>query len=116
MAPGRYFVVNTTTKRILSGPLVLDSGAVGTWALPPGGTLILEAAAAPGGYTFPTAPVDPADALRTKAAQALTVNAVFLALPAPTNPQLITHVQRLTREINALIRLELQQLDDTSDT
>lgn len=116
MALGRYFVVDAVAKRILSGPLVLDSTAVATWPLPPGGTLIVEAAALAGGYTFPAAPVDPADVLRGKAAQALTVNAAFLALSSPSNPQVVTQVQRLTRETNALIRLLLQQLDDTSDT
>ncbi len=54
--------------------------------------------------------------LRSKAQQALAVNATFLALGAPTNPQVIAQVQRLTRENTAIIRLLLGLLDDTSGT
>ncbi len=54
--------------------------------------------------------------LRTKAQQALTANATFLALAAPTNAQALAQTKTLTRECNALIRLLLHQLDDVSDT
>lgn len=58
-----------------------------------------------------------ADAVRAKAAQALASNAAFLAIANPTNAQAVTQVQRLTREVNAIIRLLVtQQFDDVSDT
>lgn len=54
--------------------------------------------------------------IRAKAAQALTVNATFLAIASPTAAQVTTQVQRLTRECNALIRLMIGALDDAADT
>lgn len=54
--------------------------------------------------------------LQSKARAALNANAIFLALAAPTNPQVVAQVQRLTRETNALIRLLIGNdlLDDTA--
>lgn len=54
------------------------------------------------------------DDLRTKALAALTANATFLAIGAPTNGQISTQVQRLTRECNGLIRLMLNIIDDAA--
>jgi hypothetical protein len=54
--------------------------------------------------------------LRTKAQQALATNDAFLAIASPTNAQVVTQVQRLTRENSALIRLVLRTLDSTSGT
>lgn len=54
--------------------------------------------------------------LRAKADAALTGNATFLAIAAPTNAQTLAQVQLLTKESNALIRLVLDKLDSTSGT
>lgn len=56
------------------------------------------------------------EAIRVKAQQALAGNQTFLALASPTNAQTLAQVKSLTRQMNALIRLQLQQLDDISDT
>jgi hypothetical protein len=57
-----------------------------------------------------------ASTLHTKASQALTANAAYLAIPAPTATEVRTQTERLTREVNGLIRLLLNQLDDISGT
>jgi hypothetical protein len=54
--------------------------------------------------------------LLVKARQALTSNDAFLALGAPTNAQVLTQVQRLTRESSALIRFALSDTSDTAGT
>lgn len=54
--------------------------------------------------------------LQARAAAALTANATFLAIASPTQAQTLAHVQRLTKENNALIRLALGLLSDISDT
>lgn len=70
---------------------------------------------------------DNRDQLRARASHALTTNAAYLAQPAvpasPTNAQLIAavrvirqQVDALTRQANGLIRIELSQLDDITDS
>jgi hypothetical protein len=54
--------------------------------------------------------------VETKAVQALTANATFLALASPTNAQTLAQVKTLTRECNGLIRLLLGLFDDMSGT
>lgn len=51
-----------------------------------------------------------------KAQTALGANATFLALSPPTNAQVVAQVQALTRQMNALIKLTLSQLNDTTGT
>jgi hypothetical protein len=54
--------------------------------------------------------------VRARAQAALTANATFLALSAPTTAQTLAQVQRLTRQTNATIRLLLGLLADITDT
>jgi hypothetical protein len=55
-------------------------------------------------------------ALLAKVPTALTANATYLALGAPTNAQTLAQVQRLTRQVNALLKLRANDLADTSGT
>lgn len=54
--------------------------------------------------------------LLAKAKAALTVNTTFLGIASPTNAQVIAQVKALTRQVNALIKLEVRDLLDTSGT
>lgn len=63
-----------------------------------------------------TQAVDNREALLVKAAQALTNNATFLAIASPTQAQAVTQVKALTRQVNALIRMQLGDTADISDT
>lgn len=51
-----------------------------------------------------------------KAITALTGNATYLALGSPTNAQNLAQIRALTRQMNALIKLTLNQLDDVTGT
>lgn len=57
-----------------------------------------------------------ADALRQKAQAALAANATFRALASPSPVQVSAHLDLLTRECTALIKLVLGQLDDATGT
>ena len=52
-------------------------------------------------------------ALRQAAQQALTTNRAFISNASPSNAQTVAEVKALARQVNALIRLELNQLDGT---
>jgi hypothetical protein len=54
--------------------------------------------------------------LRTKAQTALADNAAFLAIATPTAAQNAAQAKALTRQMNAVIRILLNQLADISDT
>ncbi len=54
--------------------------------------------------------------LEKKAVQALANNATFLAIATPTAAQNAAQAKALTRQVNALIRLQLADLADISDT
>lgn len=58
-----------------------------------------------------------AAAIRSKAAAALTVNLAWLGRDAaPTNAQVLAHLDRLTRQVNGLLRYAFDRLDDSSGT
>jgi hypothetical protein len=65
--------------------------------------------------------IDPAIAeangttLRDRAANALTTNATYLAIGAPSNAQNLAQIRALTRQMNGSIRLELGRLDTITD-
>lgn len=52
-------------------------------------------------------------ALRQAAQQALTTNRAFISNGSPSTAQVIAQVKALSRQMNALIRLQLNQLDGT---
>lgn len=64
--------------------------------------------------------VDPIEAnvetLRQRARQARTANATYLSLASPTAAQNTAQVQRLTKEVNALLAVFLNALADISDS
>lgn len=47
------------------------------------------------------------DSIRKQAAAALSVNATFLGIAAPSQAQSLAQIRALTRQVNALIRMEL---------
>jgi hypothetical protein len=65
--------------------------------------------------TIPDSQVN-AETLRSRAQAALSANATYLALAAPSTAQNTAQVKTLTKECNALIRLALGLLDDITGT
>lgn len=58
-------------------------------------------------------PDDNGDTLRQAARDALAANRAFLAVASPTNAQTLAQVRALTRQMNGLARLVINQLDGT---
>lgn len=56
------------------------------------------------------------EALLSKAEQALSTNATFLAIASPTNAQTLAQVKALTKQINALIKLAVNDLNSQDGT
>lgn len=57
-----------------------------------------------------------ANTMRDRMQAAITANSTYLALNNPTTAQRDAHIQRLTRECNALMRLVLGATDDVTGT
>lgn len=68
-------------------------------------------------WTAPPLPITEQNqlTLQQRVQTALTNNETFLAIVSPTAAQAITQVQALTRQVNALIRLDLGLLDSITD-
>jgi hypothetical protein len=54
--------------------------------------------------------------LMGRAQTALTNNQAFLAIASPTTAQVATQAKALTRQVDAIIRLLLQQFDSLADS
>lgn len=57
-----------------------------------------------------------ADTLRSRSTAALVTNATYLAIASPTVAQNTAQVKALTKQIDALIRLDLSLLSTIADT
>lgn len=62
--------------------------------------------------TIPDSAVN-ADAVIAAAQQALVVNRAFVANASPSNAQVLAQTKALSRQVNGIIRLLLNQLDGT---
>lgn len=108
---------DTTDKVIKSGPYQQNSDAPGS--TPDGQQWMPLYQALGQGYAYPrdhAIPSSPVDTLQQKAGQALVNNKAFLALDTPANAQIVAQVKALTRQVSALIRLEIGALDTTDGT
>ena len=54
--------------------------------------------------------------LRAKAQNALNNNATYLAIASPTNAQAVAQIGALTRQMDAVIRILMNLLSDTTNT
>ena len=57
-----------------------------------------------------------ASLLTARMRQAFSANATFLAIASPTTAQVATQAKALTRQVNALLRIQLGDLSTVSDT
>ena len=95
------------------GPHIPADGVLGTSSVPPVPGM---RCASPSCVPPIPAEVTNRQTIQAKARQALTANATYLAIASPTNAQVVAQVATLTKEVTALIRLLLGQLDSTSGT
>lgn len=113
-----YVLVSTdpTNLVIVEGPIVWDGQT--PYQLPPNTQAMLASAASAAGYTYPPPDIGTTNmlSLQQKALNALTSNATYLGIGTPTTAQAVAQVASLTRQVNALIRLQLNLLDSTSGT
>lgn len=95
------------------GPHVPASGILGTSDRPQTADVRCSSAAC-------VKPVDITvtnrDTLTSKATAALAANVTFLAIASPSTAQVTAQVKALTRQVDALIKLQLSLLDDTTGT
>lgn len=56
------------------------------------------------------------DQLSQRAQTAITNNDAYLAIPSPTQAQAVTQVAALTRQMNGLLRFNLNAYNDVSDS
>lgn len=101
---------------ILGGPLRWDGETPYT---PPAGThTMLTDAAITAGYTFPAPPVAQQNSQLIQAllAAAIANNITYINTTTPTAVVTTLQVKALSRQVNALIRYTLGQLDTTDGT
>lgn len=106
-----YVFVSTDPddKTIYSGQFSWDGES--EIEFPEGQQPMLTEDALNAGYSFPPPPVNPIDEIMANLAAGLAANDAYLAGGAET-PQ----IEALTRQVNGLLRIQLGQLDDSSDT
>lgn len=111
-----YVSADNTDKTIYDGPFLWDGI---TPLTPPAGRQSMTLAAAlAGGYAFTPASAAQTNlaALQAKAFQALSNNTTYLGISNPTSAQAIAQVGALTRQVDALIRVDMGILDSTAGT
>jgi hypothetical protein len=65
--------------------------------------------------TIIAAAQNPSEKLHAAAKTAMTANATYIALVAPTNAQVVAQTKALTRQMNNVIRLLAGVLDGSAD-
>lgn len=114
----RYVIVSTNTsdKVIKDGPILWDGTSAFT--IPAGMIAILESNAIAQGYTSAPLPVASVNTttLQQRAVTAIDNNVTYLGITNPTQAQAVTQVAALTRQVDALIKLLLNQINDTTGT
>lgn len=113
-----YFIVSTDPgdRVIKDGPILWDGVTV--LDVGPHRRLITVEEVNAGGYVMPPVEVAVLNAatVRTRAITAITSNRDYLDIPAPSQAQAAAQIKALTRQVTALIRLQLGQLDTDEGT